>query len=253
MCSNKKKHCKKHSKKHSKKKCKKCPPGPPGPAGPAIDERILLTPINRVNYWLNDEGLAVQTQSGPNVAGAFNGGGTGTKSLVELNDLSLRGRLLSSFERLDVRLRRVRPETGGTLWLYVNFQIQAVAGPTWSGPPGPDRIVVGNIPINPTLSFVTYSFDRDDSSIWSAAGAPGLGLPQNGVGNASLNVVTPNTAAFFFGFTGDGGLPAGTQTSPILLVTSDSGSTAPRTLIIESFSVIFNDGSDPITISFTGA
>ena len=70
--------------------------GPQGIPGPALNASVLLTPINGVNYWLSSEGLVVQTQgltgTGVNPVGAFNGSGTGNKSLVEVNNPTLPAR-----------------------------------------------------------------------------------------------------------------------------------------------------------------
>jgi hypothetical protein len=60
----------------------------------------------------------------------------------------------------------------------------------------------------------------------------------------------PATATFFYGLTGDGGLPPVTETAPIYLVTGDSASVANRTIVIQEFTVFFNDATPPIEVSF---
>lgn len=248
------------------------PPGPPGPPGvqgetgpagipgtdaSAIDSFILLTPINKANSWMSTEGLVIQTQGLrlANPVGAFNGGGTGNKFLTEVNHPILRGKFLNTFDRIEVMARKIRPEASGTLFLYVNMQIKDSPGGSWNGPPlGPDRIVIGNKPgvVGTTFSTITYAASE---SIWTVAGPAGLGLNPNGDPmnpvNAPLPLTgVPDSAFFFYGFTGDGGFPANTETSPLMFVTSDSGSIANRTLVIQSFTIFFNDATPPIVVSF---
>ena len=232
-----------------------CCTGPTGESGInviAIDPDILLTPINRVNYWVNDEGLVVQTQglqsSTVNPVGAFNGGGRGNKSLVEINKLILRDKLVNSFDRLEVIVRKIRPIlSAGGLFLYVNMQVQEIPDGSWNGPPaGPDRIVIGVSSITVTDTFTILIFDASDP-IWTVAGAPGLNLDTT-IQQPLTNV--PATATFFYGVTGDGGLPPVTETSPIYFVTGDSSSVANRTIVIQSFTIFFNDGTPSIVVNF---
>ena len=239
------------------------PQGVPGSTGPQgaqgenasdIDSDILLTPINRVNYWQNEEGLVVQTQglrsgtNNPNLVGAFNGSGRGNKSLIEINKVILRDKLVNTFDRIEVTLRKIRPIlSAGSLFLYVNMQVQSDPNDPWSGPPaGPDRIVIGNIPVVPSGTFMTFTFAASDE-IWTVAGAPGLNL--HTTMKRQLTAV-PDTATFFYGLTGDGGLPPVTETSPIYFVTGDSSSVANRTIVVQEFTVFFNDNTPSIHVSF---
>lgn len=219
------------------------------------DSVLLFTPINQVDYHRTVEGLVIQTRGlqspATNNVGAFNGGGDGNKFLLEINDDLFNGRLLPTFDRIEVVARKVRPAlASSTLLLYVNFQAKVSAGPGFSGPPGgPDRIIVGNIPAVLSSEFSTITFAASDS-IWGAAGAPGLNLNNNSIGPPLPLTVIPSNTEMFYGLTGDGGLPAATETAPMALVTGDSGSVDSRTIVIQSFTIFFNDGTPPQKFTF---
>ncbi|AGO82733.2 hypothetical protein pdul_cds_608 [Pandoravirus dulcis] len=228
------------------------PPGATGPPGPALDSDIRLTPVNRANYWQSDEGLVVQTQGlsggAVNPVGAFNGAGTGNKSIVEINSAALYGRLLSTLDRIEIVARKTRPiNTAGSLFAYVNMQVQATAAPGWSGPPaGPDRVVIAPTTAPMASTFSTIVFRASDP-IWTVGGAPGLGLNQGGPPLPLTGA--PPTAAFYYGVVPDGGLPPVTETAPILIVTGDSSSVASRNVIIKSIRVYFTD-APPLVYDF---
>lgn len=228
------------------------PPGATGPPGPALDSDIRLTPVNRVNYWQSDEGLVVQTQglsgAAVNPVGAFNGAGTGNKSIVEINSATLYGRPVSTLDRIEITARKTRPtNTAGSLFAYVNMQVQATSAPGWSGPPGgPDRVVIAPTTATMLPTFSTIVFRASDP-IWTVGGAPGLGLNQGG---PPLSLTgAPPTATFFYGAVPDSGLPPVTETAPILIVTGDSSSVASRNVIIKSIHVYFTD-APPLVYTF---
>jgi hypothetical protein len=230
---------------------------PPPPRRGALDTQITLTPVNHTNFWVSTEGLVVQTQgTNPgmlvNPAGAFNGGGQGNKALVELNVLTLRNRLLSTLNRLEFVVRKIRPEAtlpGNTF--FINMQVQAVPSPTWNGPLlGPDRIVIGDVqPLVDTFTTLVYAAS---APMWTVGGAPGLGLNRNTAG-PSLPLVgnLPSTATWFYGTLPDGGLPYQTETAPIYIMSgvSASGQTLSRTWVLASVAIFFNDGTAPVRIA----
>jgi len=220
--------------------------GPQGETGSAgggdIPDGVWLDGVNRVHFYSNASGLVIHSDDTSALApatpaGAFNGGGTGNKALIGLNEYD--GELVSTINEISVTAKQDRNNS----FFYLNMQVDCDGDGAWN--PALDGIVVVDSVTLPAFalpadgSFVTIDIDSTDS-IFKMVGGPKAScgnLPSH-LGGAGLPLTDlPATARLMNVDTGDGGMPRNLETAAIVFVMNDSGNKSARTMTIDSITV----------------
>ena len=210
---------------------------------------VWLDGVNRIRFYTTNDGLVIHADDTSALVpatptGAFNGGGTGNKALVGLNEYD--GRLVSEISGISVTAKQDRNSS----FFYLNMQVDCDGDGVWNS--ALDGIVVVD-----SDSLADFLLPADGSSVaidinsgsnvFKMVGGPkpscGNIPPHIGPGSGSPAPLTdlPATARFFNGDTGDGGMPRDLEMAAILFVMNDSAIKVARTMTIGSITIGTDD------------
>lgn len=181
---------------------------------------IVDLSVNQASATMDGAELVLRAESGDNAAGGFNGSGTGNKSIAGLPGWD--GALLASLDEL---VYESAPVTGS--WTpYWNVVVDL------DGTGCDLKIVVadasGATATDLGDGVTRYSFDAD-AEIWRAVGGLDDILPSHldsAAGVLSDVVAAHPYAVLRDAETGDNGMPAGEETTALMLIVGDSLNTS---------------------------
>lgn len=207
-----------------------------------IPSGIWLDSVNFVTFYQSDDGLVARTEdsSGKTVSvGGFNGGGTGNKAYIGVNDFG--GSLVSDIKVIEIEARQDR----GTPLAFINIQVDCNGDGAWDATNDGIIVIDSDSTSDVSLTFdfaATFrrlSFSADQPLFKSVNGA--CGMPKHLESTRAPLSRLPATARLFNGATTDGGMPRNTVMPAIMLVLNDSNQRASKQVTIREMKV--NDRS----------
>lgn len=214
----------------------------------------MVTNINRTfTYQRQNDGIVCnrQGQSAANAPGAYNGGGTGNKILLQFSDFN--GKSISDLEYIKVIIRYVGDLPPPANAMYINIFVKCVTPSTWviGNNALSDAIITASSVGTPAMGTLTNSFSvitvNASDSAWTVAGLIGHyglnGIPGPALPLSNFNVpigaphISPQTC--FNGTVTDGGLAFQSFAASIAIVNGDSTTLNPCITVIQTVFIKF--------------